>query len=313
MRATTTAADLLRAFSGQDSQGGASVRNTSRAETEAGIRAKVACEKAAYEVQWSLLEPGVTAEELNVAARVLQPHHYEDVVTERAIDGLCGYPPCSKAAPRKGQGPKLHVSIDDRKVYDISSLHCFCDRECARRSHEYISTLSTTSLFLREGQTGLAAAPTAAVAPTAATLGTAAARKAAVPSAAAAVGATWSAATAAAPSKRKPGVEAPTLGPVIERADAPPSVHFPSPGQGKTGTVEGYTPRGGAMKSSSGVPPPNVGVMSLAEAQAASTAARRARAAGAGASASARRTAERTGLAALDSAERTVRIEYGTS
>ena len=121
-----------------------------RAALEASIRAKVNCEKAAYNMQWELLEPGVTAAQLEAAARVLQPSHYEDIVAERAIDGLCGYPPCTNAAPLKGQGPKFHVSIDDRRVYDISSLHSFCGRECARRSHAYATSLSTTSLFLRE-------------------------------------------------------------------------------------------------------------------------------------------------------------------
>ena len=133
-----------------------------RAALEASIRAKVNCEKAAYNMQWELLEPGVTAEQLEAAARVLQPSHYEDIVAERAIDGLCGYPPCTNAAPLKGQGPKFHVSIDDRRVYDISSLHSFCGRECARRSHAYATSLSTTSLFLREGVAAALAPATAA-------------------------------------------------------------------------------------------------------------------------------------------------------
>ncbi|KOO22534.1 RNA polymerase ii subunit b1 ctd phosphatase rpap2 [Chrysochromulina tobinii] len=138
------------------------VPSTERAALEASIRAKVNCEKAAYNMQWELLEPGVTAEQLEAAARVLQPSHYEDIVAERAIDGLCGYPPCTNAAPLKGQGPKFHVSIDDRRVYDISSLHSFCGRECARRSHAYATSLSTTSLFLREGVAAALAPATAA-------------------------------------------------------------------------------------------------------------------------------------------------------
>ena len=105
--------------------------SSERAELEAQIRAKVACDKAAYDTQWKLLEPGVSMEDLELARRFLQPHHYADVVTERAIDGLCGYPPCSAAAPRRGQGPKLHVSIDKHKVYDVSHLHCFCGLQCA--------------------------------------------------------------------------------------------------------------------------------------------------------------------------------------
>ena len=122
-----------------------------REAMEARIRTRVACDKAAYEVQWQLLEPGVSEQSLDEASRIIQPHHYADVVTERAIDGLCGYPPCSSAAPRRGQGPKFQVSLAQHKVYDVSQLHNFCSQECARRSHQYASSLSTVSLFLRDG------------------------------------------------------------------------------------------------------------------------------------------------------------------
>jgi hypothetical protein len=130
-----------------------------RAELEKKIRAKVACEKAAYDVQWKLLDP-VSEAALTAAAAVLQPHHYEDVVTERAIDGLCGFPLCSEVAPARGQGRKIHVSLSSHKAYDISGLHNFCGRACAARSKQYMESLQPTSLFLR---TGDAAAAMAAV------------------------------------------------------------------------------------------------------------------------------------------------------
>ena len=59
---------------------------------EAKIRLKVACDKAAYDAQWRLLDGAVPDAVLRASADVLQPAHYRDVVTERAIDGLCGYP-----------------------------------------------------------------------------------------------------------------------------------------------------------------------------------------------------------------------------
>ena len=220
-----------------------------RAATEAAIRRKVACDKAAYDVQWTLLEPGVSDADMAAAAQVLQPMHYEDVVSERGLDGLCGYPPCTKSAPRRGQGPKMHVSLSERKVYDVSTLHNFCGRECARRSHEFATSLSSTSLFLRSG-----AVPVGSP------------RQQPVPSAAAAAPQPALPTTTAHPSVPVPAPPPPvppvpqqsgatsdgdaTLRAVAERPVAPqPNLRFPPPES--AGMVEGYATRylGGATAS----------------------------------------------------------------
>ena len=126
-------------------------------EMENRIRAKVACDKAAYDVQWALLEPGTSTEALDAAARLLLPAHYNDIVQERALDGLCGYPPCEKEAPKKGVGKQLHVSLSEHKVFDVSHLHNFCGRDCAQKSHLYASTLSSVAFHLRTGSNSEAA------------------------------------------------------------------------------------------------------------------------------------------------------------
>ena len=318
-----------------------------RAALEASIRAKVNCEKAAYNMQWELLEPGVTAAQLEAAARVLQPSHYEDIVAERAIDGLCGYPPCTNAAPLKGQGPKFHVSIDDRRVYDISSLHSFCGRECARRSHAYATSLSTTSLFLREGVATALAPATAAGAereaaaaatrqdgagpvrlpPTSATDPSSAAAAGSAASAAA-----WSAATSASPTKVRAFPSAATLGTVFERQSVPPPAPFAT-SQPSEQMIEGYRPRlgggvhpvdtrrsGAVRMLDDAIPAYAFGVMGLNEAEVAAKTAAKAAATRSAAkaaqraaqgNASARSTAERAGQAGLGTTERTVRMEYG--
>ena len=142
-------------------------------DMETRIRDRVACDKAVYDVQWSLLEPSVSEEALEAAAEVLQPSHYADVVEERALDGLCGFPACGKAAPARGQGRRVHVSLSEKKVYDISSLHNFCGRACAVKSAQYAETLSMTSLFLRTGNHAAAAAKARAAAAKAAAATTA--------------------------------------------------------------------------------------------------------------------------------------------
>ena len=322
-----------------------------RAALEASIRAKVNCEKAAYNMQWELLEPGVTAEQLEAAARVLQPSHYEDIVAERAIDGLCGYPPCTNAAPLKG-GPKFHVSIDDRRVYDISSLHSFCGRDCARRSHAYATSLSTTSLFLREGVAAAHAPATAAgaerEAAAAATRQDAAGPvrlppagggpsppppppppPAADPSSAAAAGsaasaAAWSAATSASPTKVRAFPSAATLGTVFERRSVPPPAPFAT-SQPWEQMVEGYRPRSGggghpvdARRSGAArvlddaIPAYAFGVMGLNEAEAATKTAAKAAATRAAAKAKTQRAAEGN-ASSRSTAERVGQAGLGTT
>lgn len=247
-----------------------------KARMEARIRAKVACDKAAYDVQMLLIEPGISDEALKCAAEVLQPHHYNDIVEERALDGLCGFPSCSAVAPAKGQGKKLHISLSAHKVYDISTLHNFCGRECAAHSRRYAETLQSTSLFLRTGSSDAAVKAVAAVkaaiagAPAAAEAAAsiaamdisdaAASASDATTAAAAATTAAMPATTAAmppplapcpdhpAPATATPSADCPaappfgaghTFGDVVERPSREaPNLAFPSPAS--FGTIEGY-------------------------------------------------------------------------
>ena len=213
---------------------------------EERIRSKVACDKAAYDIQWLLLEPGVRTEALEAAANVLQPAHYDDIVSERALDGLCGYPPCSDEAPKRGQGRKLHVSLSEHKVYDISGLHNFCGKDCAEKSKLYAATLNPTALFLRTGTAAPAHAAMAAVKAAIASESRAAAPAEvdlsdpvrAEPADQA------DAATSEMAPRAKPAAfgEGATLGPVRERdATAAPNLNFPQPAS--VTAIEGYQAR----------------------------------------------------------------------
>ena len=129
------------------------------AAQEKRIRDKVACDKLVYDMQMQLLDGAVSAEVRAEAAELLQPHHYDDVVAERGIDGLCGYVGCANPVKKPGTGSRYHISLSERKVYDKATMHEFCSRDCTRRSREFAQSLSTTSVFLRKGA---AALPTAA-------------------------------------------------------------------------------------------------------------------------------------------------------
>ena len=125
-----------------------------KADMERRIRAKVSCDKAAYSIQWRLLEGAVDEGTLSVAAQILQPHHYDDVETERALDGQCGNPRCAGKLPKPDGRSRghYHFSVADKRVYDSEGLRRFCGIECARTSREYAAGLSVTALHLREGE-----------------------------------------------------------------------------------------------------------------------------------------------------------------
>ena len=248
---------MQRAASQAPATGGADKKK--REELETTIRAKVGCDKAAYDVQWLLLEPGITQAALEAASNVLQPQHYEDVVVERALDGLCGFPPCSQAAPARGQGRKILVSMSEHKVYDVTGLHNFCSRACAERSQAYLQSLQPVSLFLRTGDPAAAAAavaatraavdggssgePLAEAPPDAQASTSVAGREVGAAErlpAAAALPHDPAAATSAAQATTAfdPGA---TLGGVVERLAATPNLEFAPPSA--LGMIEGYTAR----------------------------------------------------------------------
>ena len=52
-------------------------------------------------------------------AQVISPGHYSDVVDERIISRLCGYPPCSNPLGPQPQ-QKYHISLALKKVFDLT-------------------------------------------------------------------------------------------------------------------------------------------------------------------------------------------------
>lgn len=134
-----------------------------RRAQEQRIRKKVACDKAVYEMQMQLVMDDVVPDDvLELAADMLQPDHYDDVVRERGISSTCGFPGCGKPIKKKNHSNatrKYHVSLSEHKVYDAETMRDFCSLSCAERSQAYMARLSTVSLFLRKGAAGASVAP----------------------------------------------------------------------------------------------------------------------------------------------------------
>ncbi|KAK2503100.1 hypothetical protein MC885_014015 [Smutsia gigantea] len=90
-----------------------------KAEVEAAVRKKIEFERKALHIVEQLLEESITEEFLRECGKFITPAHYSDVVDERSIIKLCGYPLCQKKleiVPKQ----KYKISTKTNKVYDIT-------------------------------------------------------------------------------------------------------------------------------------------------------------------------------------------------
>ncbi|KAI3908480.1 hypothetical protein MKX01_009282 [Papaver californicum] len=90
---------------------------------------------AVHKLQLSLLEGIHYENKLFAAGSLISKKDYEDVVTERSISNVCGYPPCKNPLPlqrpRKG---RYRISLKEHKVYDLQDTYMYCSSECAVNS-----------------------------------------------------------------------------------------------------------------------------------------------------------------------------------
>ncbi|KAM3915455.1 putative RNA polymerase II subunit B1 CTD phosphatase RPAP2 [Leptodactylus fuscus] len=120
-----------------------------RAALENAIRKKIESEKRALQIVERLLENNIKEDFLMDCARFISPSHYKDVVEERSIIKICGYPICNtklENVPKQ----KYKISTKTNKVYDITERKCFCSNYCYRASKYYEVQIPKTPLWGRE-------------------------------------------------------------------------------------------------------------------------------------------------------------------
>ncbi|GAV89229.1 RPAP2_Rtr1 domain-containing protein [Cephalotus follicularis] len=102
----------------------------------------IAEKDAVYKLQLSLLEGIQNENQLFAAGSLMSCKDYEDVVTERSIVNLCGYPLCRNLLPsdrsRKG---RYRISSKEHMVYDLRETYMFCSSNCVVNSRAFAGTL----------------------------------------------------------------------------------------------------------------------------------------------------------------------------
>ncbi|XP_012873806.1 PREDICTED: putative RNA polymerase II subunit B1 CTD phosphatase RPAP2 isoform X1 [Dipodomys ordii] len=120
-----------------------------KAELEAAVKKKIEFERKALRIVEQLLEENITEEFLKECGKFITPAHYSDIVDERSIIKLCGYPLCQK---KLGTVPKqkYKISTKTNKVYDITERKSFCSNFCYKASKIFEAQISNTPVWVRE-------------------------------------------------------------------------------------------------------------------------------------------------------------------
>ncbi|KAG0205868.1 RNA polymerase II associated protein 2 [Mortierella sp. NVP41] len=100
-------------------------------------------------LEWQeILLDTVSEETLGEAANRIKQSHYREIIEERNTAKLCGYPLCAKP-PRDIKG-KFRISLQERKVFDISVLKQYCSSTCLTASRWLEGQLTEDPLYLRD-------------------------------------------------------------------------------------------------------------------------------------------------------------------
>nr|GMC53585.1 putative RNA polymerase II subunit B1 CTD phosphatase RPAP2 homolog isoform X1 [Ipomoea batatas] len=96
---------------------------------------------AVNKLQLCLLDGIQDENKLFAAASLMCRSDYQDVVTERTIVNMCGYPLCSNFLPsdRPHKG-RYRISLREHKVYDLRETYMYCSTNCAVNSRAFASS-----------------------------------------------------------------------------------------------------------------------------------------------------------------------------
>ncbi|CAK7324199.1 unnamed protein product [Dovyalis caffra] len=102
----------------------------------------IAVRDTVYKLQLSLLEGIQNEDQLFAAGSIMSRSDYEDVVTERTIANLCGYPLCANSLPSdRPQKGRYRISLKEHKVYDLHETYMYCSSSCVINSRTFAGSL----------------------------------------------------------------------------------------------------------------------------------------------------------------------------
>lgn len=104
----------------------------------------IAMKDVVHKLQLCLLEGIKSENQLFVAGSLLSKSDYHDVVTERSIAQMCGYPLCPNSLPSPEEAAnkgRYRISLKEHKVYDLLEMRMYCSTKCVVDSRAYAESL----------------------------------------------------------------------------------------------------------------------------------------------------------------------------
>ncbi|KAH8412121.1 hypothetical protein KR222_011875, partial [Zaprionus bogoriensis] len=119
-----------------------------REQLIAAVLKKRAALARAQQIVVALLEPHNEEQAFLAMLTEIGPHNYVDIVDERHINKLCGYPLCDVAVENV-PAKKYQICASKNKVYDLTERKKFCSGQCFKASEYIKSQVPTSPLWLR--------------------------------------------------------------------------------------------------------------------------------------------------------------------
>ncbi|KAL2913691.1 hypothetical protein HK105_206851 [Polyrhizophydium stewartii] len=113
-------------------------------------KARKELEDLVFEHQQALFEGAASLESLAETCRLFTPEAYRAVVLEREAERLCGYPACDRRLNAKPITARFHISLSERRVFDITDQKAFCSAECMQASQFLVQQLSEDPVYMRD-------------------------------------------------------------------------------------------------------------------------------------------------------------------
>ncbi|XP_022113130.2 putative RNA polymerase II subunit B1 CTD phosphatase RPAP2 [Pieris rapae] len=127
------------------------IEELTKEQIRQAIIKKRECNAKAQQIVESLLEKCINEAYLLKCLPDINQSHFEDVIEERAIIHLCGFPLCPKAiSPKDIPKQKYRISMKTNKVYDITTRKSFCSNTCYKSAMYIKKQMLTSPLWFRE-------------------------------------------------------------------------------------------------------------------------------------------------------------------
>lgn len=127
------------------------IEELTKEQIRTAIIKKRECNAKAQQIVESLLEKCINEEYFLKCLPDINQSHLEDVIEERSIIHLCGYPLCQKTISEKDiPKQKYRISMKTNKVYDITSRKSFCSNTCYKSAMYIKKQMLTSPLWFRE-------------------------------------------------------------------------------------------------------------------------------------------------------------------